>query len=69
MNIDIEGHELEVINQWILKFDIKWYVEILDYNRAQKTKEKINISKKGYFQKKSKLIIFFKNNKTNQLWF
>ena len=42
MNIDIEGHELEVIKSVDFKeFDIKVIcVEILDYNKSSKNKKK-----------------------------
>ena len=56
MNIDLEGHELEVIKSInFKKFNIKVIcVEILNYNKESKYKKKQLISylrKKGYYQK------------------
>ena len=56
MNIDLEGHELEVIKSINFKeFNIKVIcVEILNYDKESKYKKKQLISylrKKGYYQK------------------
>ena len=72
MNIDIEGHELEVIKSVnFKKFDIKVIcVEILNYNKNSKNKKKKLISylkKKGYYQKGKSEINYIFQKKTTKL--